>query len=98
VVDPDHPDGPQRYDVYSNITFLPSDEVRALEPTLRAIDLDDLLGAIPDDRGAQLRFFETSSPYVPDDAKRYYRDSFVALRDFVSGAAAGNLALVMWWD
>src|SRR5688572_7711960 len=47
VVDPDHPDGPQRYDVYSNITFLPSDEVRALEPTLRAIDLDDLLGAIP---------------------------------------------------
>ena len=96
VVESAHADGARQYDVYSDITFLPAVEVREVEQTLGGIELAALVDAIPQERSDQLSLFGTSE--LPENPSRYYAEKFVALREFVRGAAARNLALVMWWD
>jgi hypothetical protein len=75
---------------------LPAVEVREVEQTLGGIELAALVDAIPQQRSDQLSLFGTSE--LPENPNRYYAEKFVALREFVRGAAARNLALVMWWD
>lgn len=96
IVNPELPDGPRRYHVYSPITFLTAPRVLELAARLRAIERNEILSVLPASREEAGRLVGLDGILV--HPKEYLGQHLAALTRFYADAAARGLAVAMWDD
>ncbi len=95
LVNPDHRDGPEPFDVYSDIASLKCDEVAQVVAGFQFIDWDRLTGWLPRDRAEACKEIKMDLDVHPDEEfPAYLRD----LVEFYKGAARKGFCTAMWWD
>lgn len=90
IVDPERPDGPGPYDVYSPITYMTPDSVAQLAAVLRRLDAEEIAAAATRSLGKEAE--EMRSPDL------FHLKTFNDFRSFLNGATLEGQAVVSWWD
>jgi hypothetical protein len=95
LANPDHRDGPEPRDVYSDIACLNSNEVAQVAANFRLVVWSSLIGWLPRDKAEACKAIKMELVVHPDEVFPAYLRSLAA---FYQEAAERTLCTVMWWD
>ena len=95
LVNPDHRDGPDPFDVYSDIACLTSTEVAQVAAGFQFVAWEGLAGWLPKDREEACKEIKMELNVHPDEE---FPDRLRSLVAFYDDAASRDLCTAMWWD